>query len=158
MGHRTCKNNKKGRLCSRTHTAGKKAFSVQMPKTIVFLPFDPCESNFADLLGEGARPTERNWEGQNYRGLCCWYLSPVTITPIFLTCPMSMLKMTIPIISKVGAPQGQATCLRGWTAGRTIRDRSHFISPSNIIFAPLYLVLNTVFIPRCESRCETYKR
>ena len=72
MGHRTCKNNKKGRLCSRTHTAGKKAFSVQMPKMIVFLPFDLCESNFADLPGQGARPTERNWEGQNYRGLCCW--------------------------------------------------------------------------------------
>ena len=86
MGHRTCKNNKKGRLCSRTHTAGKKAFSVQMPKTIVFLPFDLCESNFADLPGQGARPTERNWEGQNYRGLCCWYLSPVTITSISLTC------------------------------------------------------------------------
>ena len=87
MGHRPCKNNKKGRLCSRTHTAGKKASSVQMPKTIVFLPFDLCESNFADLPGQGARPTERNWEGQNYRGLCCWYLSPVTITSIFLTCP-----------------------------------------------------------------------
>ena len=72
MGHRTCKNNKKGRLCSRTHTAGKNAFSVQMPKMIVFLPFDLCESNFADLPGQGARPTERNWEGQNYRGLCCW--------------------------------------------------------------------------------------